>query len=91
MPICVTNVELGRPLPPPGEEACKPGDLVESVVASTACADGTSVASCSCEPGAEGAVRSCVPNAEATACEMTLYCFGPGDCSDASVAATCAP
>src|SRR5690606_31080927 len=28
MPICVTNVEKGRPLPPPDEEACKPYDLV---------------------------------------------------------------
>jgi hypothetical protein len=91
MPICVTNVELGRPLPPVGQESCKPGSLEESVVTSAACAEGSSVATCSCQPGAEGAVRACVPGSAGTACEMTLYCFGPGDCSDATVAATCTP
>jgi len=89
MPICVTNVELGRPLPPADQESCKPGSLEERVVASTACA--TLATDCACDGGAEGAVRACTTNPAGTVCAMTLYCFGPGDCADAAVAATCAP
>ncbi len=88
MPICVTNVDLGRPLPPESEEACLPGSLVESDVVSTACAVGQTPADCLCDPGAEGEVRSCAVNPTTRSCEMRLYCFGPGSCDDASVTAT---
>jgi DNA-binding beta-propeller fold protein YncE len=88
MPICVTNVELGRPLPGVEEEACKPGNLQESVLASAVCPTGQVVTSCSCQPGTAGAVRSCAPNPAGRACNMTLYCF-EGACVDAVVAPTC--
>lgn len=88
LPICVTNVGLGRPLPPIAEEACKV-NLDERVVASNGCA--TVATDCACDGGAEGAVRECDFHPQGKACEMTLYCFGPGDCADATVAATCAP
>ncbi len=89
MPICVTNVDLGRPLPPESEEACLPGSLVESDQISSACAVGQIPADCSCDPGAEGEVRSCTVDAPARTCQMRLYCFGPGNCTDASVTAAC--
>lgn len=88
MPICVTNVELGRPLPPADQESCKPGKLVEKVVSSAACAEGTVPVSCACEGGAAGAVRACEANPTGRTCDMTLYCFS-GDCADASAAASC--
>jgi hypothetical protein len=89
MPICVTNVELGRALPPAGEEACKPEGLLELFRSSAACASNRVVQGCACQPGAEGAVRACTPNHGTRTCDMTVYCFGPGGCSDATVSATC--
>jgi YVTN family beta-propeller protein len=89
MPICVTNVEKGRPLPPPDEEACKPYDLVTIQRSAPTCAPGTFATNCNCQPGVDGAVRSCGPNAQGTACTMTLYCFGPSNCSDATVTEFC--
>lgn len=91
MPICVTNVELGRPLPPEEDEACLPGELVELETTSTVCPVGQVAADCACDAGAEGEVRSCVQNSNPRNCRMRVYCFGPGDCSDASVTPICAP
>ena len=89
MPICVTNVELGRELPPPSEEACLPGALVKTDLASTACGVGQIPDDCQCDAGTAGEVRSCSVNETARTCEMQVYCFGPGPCSDASVTAVC--
>ena len=88
MPICVTNLDLGRPLPPAEDEACRPGNLQESVLASTQCPVGQVATNCACQPGAGGAVRACTTSPNGRACNMTLYCF-EGTCSDASVAGTC--
>lgn len=86
LPICVTNVALGAPLPPPGEEVCKPQD--ERVLTSAACSAPQVATSCSCDPGANGLARSCTQGANPRSCDMRLYCFG-GGCPDASVTATC--
>lgn len=89
MPLCVTNVALGRPLPPPDEEACLPGSLVKSGKGSVGCPAGQVVQDCSCDPGVEGGVRSCAPDFAAGTCNMELYCFGPSNCGDASVTPIC--
>jgi YVTN family beta-propeller protein len=89
MPICVTNVELGRPLPPVEDETCRPHGMLEAVRTSAACPVGTVVADCACNPGASGAARACSANPVTRTCAMTLYCF-EGGCSDASVTPVCA-
>src|SRR5690606_17768461 len=90
MPICVTNVELGRPLPAPEGEACKPNDRVTTHMNSPPCPTAQLVQASACDPGVEGAVRACGTNPAGTRCEMTLYCFGPGACEDAAATAVCA-
>ena len=89
MPICVTNLAPGRPLPPVEEEACKPGNLTVGGYGSLACPAGQVVVDCDCEPGANGLVRACTPNTTTNTCDMTHYCL-EGTCPDASVTPVCA-
>jgi hypothetical protein len=89
MPLCVTNIERGHPLPPVGEETCKP--YHSSVVNKLkACPAGQVATSCQCDPSEDGALRSCAPNPAGTACSMQAFCFGPGTCPFSNVTITCA-
>jgi len=89
MPLCVTNIDAGHPLPAAGDEACKPYHSSE-VTRNANCSFGAvDVIDCQCDPGADGAVRSCAPTPAGKACTMKLFCFGPGDCSDAAVTPVC--
>jgi len=88
MPICVTNVALGHPLPPVEDETCKPGGLTVGGYGSLACPSGQVVQDCVCNPGTQGLVRACAPNATNNTCDMTLYCL-EGTCADASVQPVC--
>jgi len=87
MPLCVTNIEEGHPLPAAGTEACRP--YHSSEITKNADCHSLAVVDCQCDPGAQGALRSCGPAANDVLCQMQLFCFGPGDCSDATVTATC--
>jgi hypothetical protein len=88
MPLCVTNIDPGHPLPAAGEEVCRP--YHSSEVTKTADCASLDVVDCQCEPPAQGALRSCeVPSTNSKICQMQVFCFGPGDCSDATVTAVC--
>ena len=94
MPLCVTNIEFGQPLPAADEETCRPYDLTRSSIDTVVCADGTDVLDCECEGGADGVIRYCGPKARGNnlpprRCTMDLYCFNGSDCADASVVSTC--
>jgi len=90
MPLCVTNIDQGHPLPAVGDEACKPYRSSE-VTKTAACGPFVNVVDCQCDPGADGAERSCAvtPTLTQTICELDLFCFGPGPCSDATVTPVC--
>jgi hypothetical protein len=94
MPICVTNIEFGQPLPPEDEEACRPYDMTRKTVDTDPCANGVAILDCACEPGADGVMRFCGPkvrgnNLPPRRCTMDLYCFNGSACADASVVSTC--
>jgi YVTN family beta-propeller protein len=83
MPICVTNVEAGHPLPPVDQEACRPYKLAVKFF-SVACPTGQVAAGCSCSVGPDGAVRDCSVDATTGACDLTAYCY-TGTCSSWSI------
>jgi YVTN family beta-propeller protein len=89
MPLCVANIEFGHALPPAGEEACKPYHSSEVTLNANCSFGSVDVIDCQCDPGAYGALRSCAPTPVGKACQMKLFCFGPGDCSDATVTPGC--
>jgi hypothetical protein len=91
MPICVSNVEYGRPLPPADEESCRPYDMSVEVTNAPLCAGGTFPVNCQCDAGADGMLRYCGPNAANRRCTMTVYCFHGSTCDDTSIAGGCAP
>ncbi len=96
MPICVTNLEFGQPLPPEGEDACAPYDMVRKRVGSSACTNHEDIVECICDAGADGISRSCEPLARGSnlppiRCIMDLYCFNGSTCADASAEVSCAP
>jgi YVTN family beta-propeller protein len=96
MPICVANVEFGRPLPPADEESCRPYDMTREAVRSENCANLFNVTDCVCDAGADGMVRSCGPtprgsNLPPRSCTLDLYCFNGSTCDDATVTGTCVP
>ncbi len=91
MPVCVSNVAFGQPLPPVGEESCRPPDLSVRAVNNPVCPAGSGPVNCACNPGADGTARSCGPNAGNRRCAMTLYCFNGSACDDAVVTGGCAP
>ena len=93
MPICVTNVEFGRPLPPAGEETCRPNDMtVVTLSAPTPqCVQGEVVQGCDCDPGADGMLRSCGPTVSGRRCSMTVFCFHGATCEDATLNTSCVP
>jgi hypothetical protein len=93
MPICVTNVEFGRPLPPSGEETCRPNDMtvVTRIGPSPQCPAGEVVQSCDCDPGANGMVRTCAPQPSGRRCNMSVFCFNGATCEDAVLTAPCVP
>ncbi|RIL07351.1 MAG: hypothetical protein DCC71_03305 [Proteobacteria bacterium] len=90
MPICVTNLALERPLPPVGEEACRPLDMSERDVVAT-CPAGTVMSSCDCDPGVDGLARTCRMAPTGRRCDMKVYCFDGSTCADATVTAPCVP
>ena len=94
MPICVTNIEFGQPLPPEDEEACRPYDMTRKTVDASICANGEVPLRCACAPGVDGVARFCGPKARGNnlpprRCTMDLYCFSGSACADASVVSTC--
>lgn len=93
MPLCVTNIEFGRPLPPAGEETCRPNDMtvVASVGPNPQCEAGQVVQFCDCDPGANGMVRTCAPQPTGRRCNMTIFCFNGSTCDDAVLTAPCGP
>jgi hypothetical protein len=93
MPLCVTNVEFGRTLPPRGEETCRPNDMtiISSVGPNPQCGAGLEVQSCDCDPGANGMVQTCEPQPTGRRCNMTIFCFNGATCDDAVLTAPCGP
>jgi len=89
LPLCVTNVALGRPLPPQGQLVCKPSGASE-VFKSRTCSGGQVATSCQCDPTPDGQVRSCEPNAAGTGCDMHFFCFVTSGCVLSSITPTCA-
>lgn len=89
MPICVSNVEYGRPLPAADEESCRPFDMTVEVTNAPLCTNGTSPVDCACDPGADGMIRYCGPNQAGRRCTMTLYCFHGSTCDDAVLTGGC--
>ena len=85
----MSNVEFGHPLPPVGEESCRPSDMTERTVAGPLCAPGAVPVNCACDPGADGMDRSCGPNAGNRRCVMKLYCFHGSTCEDVAVTGSC--
>ena len=74
MPLCVTNVDFDRPLPPVEDEVCLPTDLTKKVGVDAIlypppppagtplpplCPTGEVGQSCVCDPGADGRLVSC--------------------------------
>jgi YVTN family beta-propeller protein len=93
MPLCVTNIDHDRPLPPADQETCRPNDMtvITRGAPSPQCAQGQVLSLCECHGGANGLVRSCAPNGLNRQCQMTLYCFNGSDCADAVIDTACAP
>lgn len=91
MPICVTNVEFGRPLPPAGEETCRPYDMSVVTRVSNQCPNGEVVQSCNCDPGVNGMVRTCAPQPNGRRCNMAIFCFDGATCDDAVLNVPCGP
>jgi len=94
MPICVTNIEFGQPLPPEAEEACRPYDMIRKTVDANVCANGEALLRCACTPGVDGVARFCGPKARGNnlpprRCTMDLYCFNGSTCDAASVVSSC--
>jgi YVTN family beta-propeller protein len=104
MPLCVTNIDFDRPLPPVEEETCRPNDMTEETrlfpptppqgtPLPPLCEEGQVGTSCMCDPGADGRLLSCTlrrVNGEPRRCAMTFYCFNGSDCADATVTPVCA-
>lgn len=93
MPLCATNLDFGRPLPPAGEETCRPYDMtvVTTIAPNPACGTGEEVQSCDCDPGANGMVRTCQPQPTGRRCTMMIFCFNGSTCDDAVLTAPCGP
>ena len=100
MPLCVSNVEFGRALPPVDQEACRPYDMKVKKIDGAICPSTGEAFDCICDPGVDAMVRSCGPKPRKDLltgndlpprrCTMTLYCFHGSACNDASVAGSCA-
>jgi YVTN family beta-propeller protein len=105
MPLCVTNIDFDRPLPPVEEETCRPNDMTKLTKLYPAtppqgtplppiCGAGEVATGCDCDPGADGRQLGCTlrfVNGNPRRCAMDLYCFHGTGCTDATVSAVCAP
>jgi len=103
MPLCVTNIDFDRPLPPVDEETCRPNDMrqlqtlfpptpPQGQVLPPLCDAGQVATSCQCDPGADGRLLDCnlrLVNKAPHRCAMDFYCFHGTGCPDATVTPVC--
>ncbi len=95
MPLCVTNVRRGDPLPPFEDRICLPGHSGTLSLLGDPCPEGEEVVSCDCQGGADGFVEACGPNFLNRRCTASVLCLTgtdpEGDCLDSGAFATCGP